>query len=111
MAAVPGSSADDAALPPWYPHALVDRTFDPSTFEEGLPSPWGRFYGWDINEALSVEWWNGGGEGRWGVWPTDIASVKVVSQHRWGTVAHLDGKWVAHLYPFQTGNREHKRRG
>ncbi len=103
MAAVPVSSVDGTAPPPWYPNALVDRTFDPSTFQEGLPSPWGRFYGWDINEALSVEWWNGEGEGRWGAWPTDITSVKVVSQHRWGTVAHLDDKWVAHLYPFQTG--------
>jgi hypothetical protein len=103
MAAVPDSSSDDAAFPPWYPHALVDRTFDPSTFGEGLPSPWGRFYGWDTNEALSVEWWSGEAEGRWGAWPTSITSITVVSQHRWGTVIHLDDAWVAHLYPFQTG--------
>ena len=52
MAAVPESSVGDAAPPPWYPHALVDRTCEPSTFAEGLPSQWGRFYGWDIHVGL-----------------------------------------------------------
>ncbi len=102
MAAVPESSVGDAAPPPWYPHALVDQACELTDFAQGLPSQWGRFYGWNIDAALDVDWWNGEGEGRWGAWPTDLTSVTLVSQHRWGAEVHLDDTWVAHLYPFQT---------
>lgn len=103
MAATGDSSAAPSSQPPWYPFALLDRPCDPSTFAAGLPSPWGRIHGWDYTQALNAEWWNANHDGRWGEWPADITTVELVSEHRFGVVLHLNGAWVAHLYPFQTG--------
>ena len=103
MAATGDSSAEPVVHPPWFPHALVDRACEPATFADGLPSPWGRIHGWDHTRALSPEWWNEEHEGRWGAWPETITSVEVVSEGRFGLTVHLNGDWVAHLYPFQTG--------
>ena len=30
----------------------------PKTFVSGLPSPWGRLFGWNYTHALSPDWWN-----------------------------------------------------
>lgn len=103
MAVANESSSQPAAHPAWFPHALVDRTCDPSTFAEGLPSPWGRIHGWDHTQALNPDWWNQDQSGRWGQWPATITSVDVVDEHRFGMTVHLNGKWTACLYPFQTG--------
>jgi hypothetical protein len=103
MAAAVESISGYDAPPPWYPHALVDRPCEPSAFSDGMPSSWGRFYGWDFTSALNSDWWNGQHDGRWGAWPDAITSVDVVSEDRFGIVVHLNGAWVAHLYPFQTG--------
>ncbi|MGB2445653.1 MAG: hypothetical protein ACPH86_04805 [Schleiferiaceae bacterium] len=82
---------------------MVDRPCDPSTFADGLPSLWGRIYGWDYTAAMLSDWWNGEHEGRWGAWPDTITSVEVVSKGRLGLTVHLNETWVAQLYPFQTG--------
>ncbi len=103
MAATADSIGEPEDHPPWYPHALVDRPCDPSTFADGLPSSWGRIYGWDYTAAMLSDWWNGEHEGRWGAWPDAITSVDVVSEDRFGLRLHLNGSWLAHLYPFQTG--------
>ena len=103
MAATVDSSLDGAVHAPWSPCALVDRPCDPSTFADGLPSSWGRIYGWDYTPALLPDWWNTEAAGRWGAWPEGITSVEVVNEHRHGLTVHLDDTWVAHLYPFQTG--------
>ena len=103
MAADASSSSSDEPLPPWFPAALVDRPCAPATFEQGLPSPWGRLFGWDYTHALSPDWWNQATDGRWGAWPPKVHSVEVIGEHRWGLEILLDGAWVAHLYPFQTG--------
>lgn len=103
MAASGDSFADSAVHPPWFPHALVDRACVPATFADGLPSPWGRIHGWDHTGALSPDWWNQEHDGRWGAWPDAIKSVEVVSESRLGLTVHLNGTWVAQLYPFQTG--------
>ena len=106
MAATADSIGEPADHPPWYPHALVDRPCDSSTFADGLPSSWGRIYGWDYTAAMLSDWWNGEHEGRWGAWPDAITTVNVVSEDRFGLRLHLNGSWVAHLYPFQTGKDE-----
>ncbi len=103
MAATADSIGEPEDHPPWYPHALVDRPCDSSTFADGLPSSWGRIYGWDYTAAMLSDWWNGEHEGRWGAWPDAITTVNVVSEDRFGLRLHLNGSWVAHLYPFQTG--------
>jgi len=103
MAGGASSSSNDETLPPWYPAALVDRPLDPSTFENGLPSLWGRIHGWEYTAALTSDWWNQEAEDRWGAWPNEVQSVEVIAEHRWGIEVHLNGAWVAHLYPFQTG--------
>lgn len=103
MAATTDSSVEEVVQVPWYPHALVDRPCDPSTFADGLPSSWGRFYGWDHAPALHPDWWNEDHEGRWGDWPSAITSVELVREDRFGLVVHLNEAWVAHLSPFQTG--------
>ena len=103
MAAGSPLSSNDGTLPSWYPAALVDRPCEPSTFAEGLPSPWGRIHGWEYTAALSADWWNQEATGRWGAWPNDVHAVEVIAEHRWGIEVHLNGAWVAHLYPFQTG--------
>lgn len=103
MAGGASSSSNDEALPPWYPTALLDRPLDPSTLVSGLPSPWGRVHGWDYTAALSPNWWGSEANGRWGSWPNNVNAIEVIGQHRWGVEVHLNGEWVAHLYPFQTG--------
>ena len=103
MAATGDSSAEPVVYPPWFPHALVNRACEPATFADGLPSPWGRIHGWDHTRALSPEWWNQEHEGRWGAWPEAITSVEVVSEDRFSLTVQLNGDWVAHLYPFQSG--------
>ncbi len=103
MAGGASSSSNDEALPPWYPAALVDRPLDPKSFVSGLPSPWGRVHGWDYTAALSPNWWGSEANGRWGSWPNNVNAIEVIGQHRWGVEVHLNGEWVAHLYPFQTG--------
>lgn len=103
MAAGASSSSGGETSPPWFPAALVDRPCEPSTFEQGLPSPWGRLFGWDYTSALSPDWWNHDTNGRWGAWPQKVDTVDVIGEHRWGVEVHLNGAWVAHLYPFQTG--------
>lgn len=103
MAATGDSSVEDVVHPPWYPFALVDRPCDPSTFADGLPSSWGRIYGWDFTPALLSDWWNTEAAGRWGAWPDAVTSVEVVNEHRHGLTVHLNETWVAYLYPFQTG--------
>ena len=72
-------------------------------FEAGLPSPWGRVHGWDHTAALFPAWWNTAPKGRWGAWPEAVTKVEVVAENRCGIIVHLNGAWVAHLYPFQTG--------
>lgn len=89
--------------PAWYPHALVDRPCDPSTFADGLPSPWGRVHGWDFTSALEPAWWAHQAETAWGDWPTEVTSVEVVGHTRHAVVLDLDSQWTAHLYPFPTG--------
>ncbi|MEL0267308.1 MAG: hypothetical protein VW945_07410 [Candidatus Poseidoniales archaeon] len=103
MAGGASSSSNDEALPPWYPAALLDRPLEPSTLVSGLPSPWGRVHGWDYTAALSPNWWGSEANGRWGSWPNNVNAIEVIGQHRWGVEVHLNGEWVAHLYPFQTG--------
>ena len=103
MAATGDSSVEPVVHPPWFPHALVDRACEPATFADGLPSPWGRIHGWDYTQALKTDWWNTYHDGRWGAWPDTITSVEVVNEDRFGLTVHLNGNWVAHLYPFQTG--------
>ena len=103
MAGDASSSSNDETLPPWYPAALVDRPLDPKSLVSGLPSPWGRLHGWDYTAALTRDWWTSEANGRWGSWPNNVDSIEVIGQHRWGIEVHLNGEWVAHLYPFQTG--------
>ena len=91
------------SFPSWYPRTLLNRPFDPSKFANGLPSSWGRLFGWNYISALKPNWWNEEHEGRWGAWPKAITSVEVMSEDRFGIVLHLNEAWVAHLYPFQTG--------
>ena len=92
-----------ASVPVWFPSSLVDRPCEPSTFAEGLPSPWGRVQGWDHTVALEATWWRQDNPGRWGAWPSDVQTVKVVSHTRSAVVLQLDETHTAHLYPFQTG--------
>lgn len=98
-----GLESSASPAPPWFPQALLDRPCDPSTFADGLPSPWGRVHGWNHTEALEPSWWHRQGDSTWGAWPTDVASVSVVGETRNAVVLDLDGQWVAHLYPFPTG--------
>jgi len=93
----------DSGAPAWFPRALVDRSCDPASFAEGLPSPWGRIRGWDYTAALDPAWWTSEGEGRWGSWPSAVTTVKVVGETRHAVVVDLDDQWTAHLYPFPTG--------
>ena len=83
--------------------SLVGRACDPSTFADGVPSPWGRLHGWDFTVALSPEWWNTEPDGRWGDWPSKVNRVEVVNETRFGLVLHVDDAWVAHVHPFPTG--------
>ena len=94
---------DTQAAPPWFPFALVDTAPNPEDFETGLPSPWGRLRGWDYRAALSADWWNQGEEGRWGAWPEHVEKVEVIGESRNAVVLDLDGTWIAHLFPFPTG--------
>ena len=103
MAASASPATAETTAPPWYPLALLDRPCDPSMFEAGLPSPWGRVHGWDHTAALSPAWWNTAPNGRWGAWPEAVSKVEVVAENRSGVVLHLNEAWVAYLYPFQTG--------
>ena len=103
MAAAPKSLADVAEQPPWYPGALLEMPCDTSSFENGLPSPWGRVYGWSVTDALQPGWWQGPHEGIWGDWPTEVGRVEVLSQDVSGISVLVNDAFVAHLYPFQTG--------
>ena len=103
MAAAPKSLADAKEQPPWYPGALLEVPCDTSSFESGLPSPWGRVYGWSITDALQPGWWQGPHEGIWGDWPTEVGHVEILSQGVSGITVLVDDAFVAHLYPFQTG--------
>jgi len=103
MAAAPKSLADAAEQPPWYPGALLEVPCDTSSFENGLPSPWGRVYGWSVTDALQPGWWQGPHEGTWGDWPTEVGRVEVLSQDVSGISVLVNDAFVAHLYPFQTG--------
>ena len=94
---------DTQAAPPWFPFALVDAAPNPADFEAGLPSPWGRLRGWDHRAALSADWWNQGDKGRWCGWPEHVEEVVVIGESRNAVVLDLDGKWIAHLFPFPTG--------
>ncbi|MGB1588620.1 MAG: hypothetical protein ACPHJD_07390 [Poseidonia sp.] len=99
-----GGTDDTASSPPrWYPHALVDQPCDPTTFADGLPSPWGRVHGWNHTVALDPAWWSSMPEGGWGAWPEAVTSVTVIEETRHGLVVQLDDAWTAHLYPFPTG--------
>ena len=103
MAVFVAGSEDNGTAPPWFPKALVDRVCDPSTFGDGVPSPWGRLHGWDFTVALSAEWWNTQSDGQWGDWPGDVQRVEVVNETRFGLVLQLDDAWTAHVHPFPTG--------
>lgn len=103
MAAAPKSLADAKEQPPWYPGALLEVPCDTSSFESGLPSPWGRVYGWSVTDALQPGWWQGPHEGIWGDWPTEVGHVEILSQGVSGITVLVDDAFVAHLYPFQTG--------
>ena len=103
MAAAPKSLADAAEQPPWYPGALLEVPCDTSSFENGLPSPWGRVYGWSVTDALQPGWWQGPHEGIWGDWPTEVGRVEVLSQDVSVISVLVNDAFVAHLYPFQTG--------
>ena len=103
MAAAPKSLADAKEQPPWYPGALLEVPCDTSSFESGLPSPWGRVYGWSVIDALQPGWWQGPHEGIWGDWPTEVGHVEILSQGVSGITVLVDDAFVAHLYPFQTG--------
>ena len=103
MAAAPKSLADAKEQPPWYPGALLEVPCDTSSFESGLPSPWGRVYGWSITDALQPGWWQGPHEGIWGDWPTEVGHVEILSQGVSGITVLVNDAFVAHLYPFQTG--------
>ena len=103
MAAAPKSLADAKEQPPWYPGALLEVPCDTSSFESGLPSPWGRVYGWSVIDALQPGWWQGPHEGIWGDWPTEVGHVEILSQGVSGISVLVNDAFVAHLYPFQTG--------
>ena len=103
MAAAPKSLADAKEQPPWYPGALLEVPCDTSSFESGLPSPWGRVYGWSVTDALQPGWWQGPHEGIWGDWPTEVGHVEILSQGVSGISVLVNDAFVAHLYPFQTG--------
>ena len=90
MSVLVADSEDTGPSPPWFPATLVDKVSDPSTFSDGVPSPWGRFHGWDFTVALSPEWWNTKSEGQWGEWPGDVQRVEVVNETRFGLVLQLD---------------------
>lgn len=100
-------ASDSASYPlipaPWFPKNLVNQEAHPSTFGEGLVTPWGRLYGWDFTLALLPSWWQSAPEGWWGVWPGAIKRVECVAQNRSGLVLNLDDRWTAYLYPFPTG--------
>ncbi len=103
MSVLVADSEDTVPSPPWFPATLVDKVCDPSTFSDGVPSPWGRLHGWDFTVALSPEWWNTASEGQWGDWPGDVQRVVVVNETRFGLVLQLDDAWTVHVHPFPTG--------
>ena len=96
-----GSTGSD--VPPWFPSGLTDQAYDPSIFSEGLPSPWGRFYGWDWTAATSSTWWNQPSNATWGEWPSEVNNVHLLEHTRHSVIVDLDGQFIAHLFPFQTG--------
>lgn len=96
-----GSTGSD--VPPWFPSGLTDQAYDPSIFSEGLPSPWGRFYGWDWTAAISSTWWNQPSNATWGKWPSEVNNVHLLEHTRHSVIVDLDGQFIAHLFPFQTG--------
>lgn len=90
--------------PPWYPSTLTDRTFTMHALEGGVPSPWGRFYGWDPTDVLSPSWWASQVKATWGKWPSNVEHVTLIADHRWGMEVRLDDRWTAHIYPLYTGH-------
>lgn len=97
-----GSTAG-SEVPPWFPTGLTDQAYDPSAFKKGLPSPWGRFYGWDWTIATTPTWWNQSSDTTWGDWPSEVNKVHVLEHTRHSVIVDLDGRFIAHLFPFQTG--------
>lgn len=91
-------------VPPWFPAGLTDQACEPSAFANGLPSPWGRFYGWDWRTATSPTWWNQPSNTTWGDWPSEVTKVDVLEHTRHSVIVDLDGRFIAHLFPFQTGH-------
>lgn len=98
------TGSSEAVVPPWFPAGLTDQAYDPATFSEGLPSPWGRFHGWDWTGAISPDWWNQPDTTTWGAWPSDVKAVDLLEHTRQSIIMDVDGQYIVHLFPFQTGH-------
>ena len=104
MDADPELFSPTGAPPPWYPLGLTDRAFDIEALADGVPSPWGRFHGWDPSDVMLPEWWGAQAKEAWGKWPSSVHRVELVRHHRWGFEVRLDERWTAHIYPLFTGH-------
>ena len=92
------------ATPPWYPAALTERPYSIESLAGGVPSPWGRFHGWDPTGVFSGDWWAEHAKEAWGEWPSDVENVTLVAHHRWGIEIRVNDRWTAHVYPLFTGH-------
>ncbi|HJM54920.1 MAG TPA: hypothetical protein QGI72_01590 [Poseidonia sp.] len=98
------SPVEGDSSPPWYPSGLTSEALDPSNLELGRRTPWGRIWGWNYSEALGASWWQKSPESWWGVWPSEVDSVRIIAHTQNKIILALDEEFIAHIYPLQTGS-------
>ena len=91
--------------PRWWPSGIAQQSMDDALSSGELRTSFGRVHLWDPCEALTAAWWNNppGNGVHWGIWPTQVQDVKVVSEDKFGILVALDGDFVARICPFLVG--------
>ena len=90
----------------WWPQGVAVSSFDEALNTGQLNTKWGVVPCWDIQKALTSEWWNQPKEGVWGEFD-DIKPSSIEVIHRDGnqTLLRLDESYIALAYSIPTSNR------
>ncbi len=90
----------------WWPQGVAVSSFDEALNMGQLNTKWGVVPCWDIQKALTSEWWNQPKERIWGEF-NDIkpSSIEVIRRDGNQTLLRLDESYIALAYSIPTSNR------
>jgi len=90
----------------WWPQGVAVSSLDEALDSGQLNTKWGVVPCWDVQKALTSEWWNQSKEGIWGEFDEiKPSSIEVIRRDGNQTLLRLDESYIALAYSIPTSNR------